>query len=233
MKQSQKNGEWNTILLGEALLFGLLGRFLYTQLDKAWLQSLIDEDVFAEVPFGAAQNETVLGLELLQKWSQENIAGLSDGSFDDLRADYTRLFVGVGRVLAPPWESVYFNEGRMVFQEQTLQVREWYRRFGLQAEKLHKEPDDNIGLEMSFVAYLAKLGLQSLEEQDEIKFDLLLDAQRQFLTEHLLQWGPLWCDLVNDHAHTDFYQGLAHLTRGALLAVAQQFNVELSKEVSR
>ena len=222
--------DWHVLLLGEALVFESLGRLLYEELDKAWLQSLLKEDVFEDVPFGAEQHETKLGLELLQNWARENEAGISDKSFDDLRVDYTRLFVGIKKVLAPLWESVYFNQDRMVFQEQTLQVRAWYRRFGLEPEKLYKEPDDHIGLELLFLVHLAKLGLQALEENDQAGSEKYLQAQRDFLSEHLLRWGPAWAKLVRQHASTDFYRGLAHLVHGTLLAVAELLEVEVPKE---
>lgn len=219
-------------LLGESLLFGLIGRALYNQPDKDWLNSLIAEDVFAEVPFGTGQPDTKCGQEIMQNWARNN-EEFSDGEYKELKADYTRLFVGVGKVLAPPWESVYFNEDRMIFQKQTLEVRDWYRRFGLELENLHKEPDDHIGLEMSFIAYMADLGIKVLEEQDEEKYQLLNDAKRQFLSGHLLQWGPTWCALVKENARTDFYRGLSYLTMGALLAIADQYDVQVSKEVAR
>ena len=227
MNQNETNMDWATTLMGEKLLFGLLGKILYAEPDKVWLQSLIDEGVFDEVPFGAAQSETILGLEMLHKWSQENSSPLSDESFAALRADYMRLFVGVGRVQAPPWESVYFNDGRMVFQEQTLQVREWFRRFGVEIEKLHQEPDDHIGLELSFISHLAMLGLQALDEKDDAHFEQVLDAQRKFLSEHPLRWAPIWCKLVEKNAKTDFYQGLAKLTLGTLFSLAETLELRL------
>ena len=217
-------------LLGESLLFGLLGRALYNQPDKDWLNSFIEEDVFAEVPYSTEQAETKRGQELVQNWVLDN-KEISEESFKDLKADYTRLFVGVGKVLAPPWESVYFSEDRMIFQKETLDVRNWYRRFGLELENLHKEPDDHIGLEMSFVAYLAELGIKVLDEQDEEKYKLLNDAKRQFISEHLLQWGPTWCALVKEHAKTDFYQGLGYLTMGALLTIAEKYDLQVPREV--
>jgi len=225
--------EWKTRLLGEILLFKLLGRLLYETLDKDWLQNIIEENVFDDVPFGENQEETRRGMDLLKEWSNSNKAGLSEEAYDDLRAEYMRLFVGVNKVLAPPWESVYFNDERLVFQEQTLQVRKWYRRFGLELENLHKEPDDHIGLEMMFVAHLARLAIQALEDQDDEKFEQALENQRMFLSEHLLQWGPLWCALVQEHAKTDFYQGLGHLTLGSLLAIADHYNLKIPKEVAR
>ena len=107
------------------------------------------------------------------------------------------------------------------------------RRFGLEAENLHKEPDDHIGLQMSFISYLAKLALQALEEQDKDGFEKLLDAQHDFLSEHLLRWGPYWCNLVSEHTQTDFYKGLALLTRGALFTLAKQFDVQTSEDIIR
>jgi TorA maturation chaperone TorD len=220
-------------LLGESLLFGLLGRALYNQPDVNWLNSLVEEDVFTEVPYSADQSETRQGREIMQNWVQNNIKGVNEESLRELNADCTRLFVGVWKVLAPPWESVYFSEDRMIFQEQTLEVRDWYRRFGLELENLHKEPDDHIGLEMSFVAYLAELGIKVLDEGDEGKYKLLNDAKCQFLSKHLLQWGPAWCALVKEHAKTDFYRGLGCLTLGALLAIADQYDIQVPKEVAR
>lgn len=230
---NQVNEDMKEILLGESLFFGLLGRVLYNQPDKIWLNSMIEEEVFGEVPYSGDQAETKLGMELFQNWIQNRNKGLDEEAFKDISADYTRLMVGVGKVLAPPWESVYFSEDRLVFQEQTLAVRNWYRRFGLELENLHKEPDDHIGLELSFIAYLAELQVKALEEQDVKKYELLNDAKRQFIEEHLLMWGFSWCLLVKENAKTDFYKGLGHMTMGALYALADQYKLPIPKGITR
>jgi TorA maturation chaperone TorD len=136
--------------------------------------------------------------------------------FEDVQADYTRLFIGPGQVLTPPWESVYFSEERLTFQKETLDVRNWYKRFGLQAAKIYNEPDDHIGLELEFIAHLARLGLDALEKNDAAAFDKSLDAQRGFLVEHLLRWAPDWCEQVQSRANTGFYRGISLVTRGSL-----------------
>jgi TorA maturation chaperone TorD len=192
---------------------------------------LIADQVFDEAPFGADQPEMVRGLELLQRWSQEQSAGLSASDFQNLKTDYTRLFIGLDTLPTAPWESVYFNRERLVFQEQTIQVRDWYSRFGLQVEKINREPDDHIGLELLFVSHLASLALQTVEQGDEKRLEELLQAQRDFLSEHVLRWGLVWARLVEQNALTDFYRGLAHLTHGALLALAEDLRLELPKEV--
>lgn len=226
MDQSKEREELSAVLMGEMLMFGLLGKILYAQPDRAWLQSLIDEDVFSEIPFGSNQADVVKGQKLLAHWCEQNRSGLSEQAFRDIQADNVHLFIGTGRVHAPVWESVYFSESRLVFQEETMQVRKWYRRFNLEPENLNAEPDDHIGLEMGFVSHLAKLGLQELE-QGGTGLEELLAAQREFMSSHLLRWAPTWCAQVAQHAKTDFYQGLAWLTIGALRATADWLEVKI------
>ncbi len=226
------NNDMSQTLVGEILLLRLLGKLLYSEPEHKWLEELIAEQIFYDIPFGAEQPEIIHGFELLQGWSQANANGISEAGFADLKMDYTRLFIGLDVHRAPPWESVYYNRERMVFQEQTLQVREWYARFGVQAEKLNREPDDHIGLEMLFIAHLGSLALQAIEQNNEPKLNEILQAQRDFLSDHLLRWGPVWAKLVKQHAATDFYRGIAHLTHGALLAIAETLEIKMPKEVS-
>jgi putative dimethyl sulfoxide reductase chaperone len=218
-------------LVGEVLLLNLLGKALYEEPDRAWLETLIADQVFDESPLGASQPEIRRGLELLQEWSRRRAGGLSENDFREIRTDYTRLFIGLDTLPTAPWESVYFNRERLVFQEQTLQVREWYSRFGLQVEKLNREPDDHIGLEFLFISHLASLSLQAIENADQTGLDKALQAQRDFLSEHLLRWGPVWAGLVKQHAATDFYRGIAHLAHGSLYALAETLDVSMPKEV--
>ena len=208
------------MLAGEALLFHLVGNAFSAAPERAWLESLVQTDVFAESPFGGDQPDAKTGLALLQAWCQENREGIAE--FETLQAEYTRLFIGPGPVVAPPWESVYFSPERLVFQKETYQVRAWYARFGLQSANYNKEPDDHIALELSFVAYLAEVGLQALEACDQERFQETLEEQRRFLENHLLKWGPAWCSRVEKTSTSAFYRGLALLTRGGLSEIRER-----------
>ncbi len=225
--------DWAPLLTGEALVCGLLGRLLYEEPQAAWLHSLAADGVFDDIPFGAGQPAVAAGLELLQAWSEEHRAGLSTDALAELRIDYTRLFVGPGKVLAPPWESAQLTVERQLFQGHTLQVRQWYRRFGLEAARLHTEPDDHLGLELSFLAHLAQRGLEALDQSDEPRLHETLTAQRDFLQAHPLRFVAQWSDEVEQHAHTDFYRGVARVTRGVLGELATALNVPLPKEKAR
>lgn len=231
--EKEKIEMWKTALMGESLLMGLLGKILYQEPDRNWLETLVKEDVFVDVPFGEGQIEIANGLKLLQVWASQNSGGISEKQIEAIKKDHLYLFAGVGKPLAPVWESVYFSEARMLFQKQTLEVREFYARFGLQAERKGNEPDDHIGLELSFMAHLASLAMQSLEKDNSADAENLLQAQRDFLTQHILRWAPVWAELTKKHAETDFFKGVAHLTLGALMAAAELLEIEIPKEETK
>ncbi len=206
---------------------GLLAKILLSIPERDWIDPLIKDDVFSETPFGAKQTDILDGQKELAEWSHSHRDGISEQDLKDVKIDYTRLFTGMRKLPVVPWESVYFSDERLVFQESTLKVRYWYRRYGLESVELYKEPDDHIGLEISFLGHLAKLTLAAKESLDEAKFESLLSAQRDFLSQHLILWGPLWSSLMIKYARTRFYRGIAFLTRGLLLELAEIFELRV------
>lgn len=227
----QNQEQWIERLTGEFLLFGLLGKCLHNNPNRGNLDQLTDEDIFSEAPFAADQPATAKGLGLLQRWAKAYAAD-PEALLGDVQSDYTRLFMQVAGLPVAPWESVYYSEERLVFQESTLDVRRWYRRFGLEPINLHKEPDDHIGLELLFIAHLARLALKATQEDSTTDLERPLEAQRGFCKEHLLIWAPVWCDLMLEHARTDYYRGLALLVRGALTELANVLELEIAEMVN-
>jgi TorA maturation chaperone TorD len=207
--------DWDNLLMGEILTCGLLSKALYRCPESVWLKSVIDQDVFCDAPFASGQVDTKNGLRLLQDWCAQSRNALPE-AVNNIETDYMRLFVGPGKVLAPPWESVYSNNKRLLFQTETLQVRQCYRRFGLESVNLRREPDDHVGMEFGFVAHLAKLSLQALQGGDRNQFISLAKEQRDFVHRHMIGWIPNWAGRVNANARTEFYRGLAQLACGVV-----------------
>ena len=158
-------------LIGEAIVCGLLGKILYTYPEREWIQNLADESVFDEIPFGEEHSDTIAGMVLLRDWSDSSKGGMSEDAFHQIKGDYTQLFIGPHKVLVPPWESVHVSYTGLIFQKETLNVRKWYANFGLQFEKLHKEPDDHIGIELAFLSHLSGRAAQAIEQEDEMDED--------------------------------------------------------------
>jgi TorA maturation chaperone TorD len=219
--------DWIEFLEGEVAFFTLISRILGAPPDRSLKERLINEDTFLSTPFASEQQTGIEGLRLLQTWAEVSAGAPEAGSkawVDQENQDYLALFGGLGAPLASPWESSYLSgDGGLVFQIETLEVRQWYERFGLQVRRKYHEPDDAIMFEFEFITHLAGRAVEAYSQGDEQEFVLLLEAQRDFLHEHLLRWGFQWCERVSMNARTDFYRGLSKLTEGALRELEAAF----------
>ncbi len=192
-----------------AAAYLLLSRVLGAAADRPLVRQLLDPDVLDTWPM-QRDDATARGLALLKE------ASADPADLDDLAMDYQLLFVGPGHPRAVPYESVYRSQEHLLFEEQTFEVREAYREFGLEAPRLNTEPDDHIALEFSFLAHLCTRALDALEAGDDLQLDRCLAAEQAFLADHLLQFGPQCLMWMEERADTAFYRGIAALGTGVL-----------------
>ena len=188
-----------------AALSGLLG----AAPDAAVLDHVRDADLLGDWPF-AEDPECARGVRLLLE---------SAGAAEDVitvRRDYDRLFFGPGPMIAPPYESVHRSDEHLVFERETLEVRAAYARFGLAAPRLHKEPDDHLGLELGFLGTLCVRALDAIDGADDTDLERLLAGIQSFLSEHVLRWAPQCLAQAANGAQTCFYRGVAALGLGTL-----------------
>lgn len=143
-----------------------------------------------------------LGMQLILKPTQEALY------------DFNRLFIGPGKLLAPPYESSYRSAESLVMQEETLAVRRYYSLAGLAVVKQNNEPDDFIGFELEFLRFLIYQSRARDCSTDEGKAETYLNLYRSFLAEHLGLWVAAHCEDVLKHSTTYFCKGMAMLTKG-------------------
>ncbi len=137
-----------------------------------------------------------------------------------LEADFNRLFAGPGQPLAPPWESYYLNRDHLLFQEETLKIRELYRKYDLIDVRTTNEPDDSLALEFGFVSELSLRGWNATLSSDDAQLGEILTELRDFMNSHLLRWAPDCLHLVLDNAFTGYYRAAANLSLGTLAQTA-------------
>lgn len=109
-------------------------------------------------------------------------------TLDKVSDEYTRLLVGPGNLLAPPWESAYLSCDGALFSERTLSVRAAYLKQGVLPHGYPHESDDHLALELDFMHKVAAKTLVALQEGSANEADTLLEEQQAFLQEHLLTW---------------------------------------------
>ncbi|MDN5345504.1 MAG: putative dimethyl sulfoxide reductase chaperone [Clostridia bacterium] len=215
--------EW---LRARQLVYHLLARLYQDGPVKGVLAALAQEGFLGELAASIDNPTLVAGCRQMQA---ELVArhGELDEYQQELQEEYNRLFVGPGHLEAPPWESVYRSKERLLFGEETLAVREFYRSFGLESRNKGKEPDDHAGLEMEFMAHLSEAAADRVLEGEDIND--LLEGQDRFLAEHMQQWLPALCRDMEQAARTDFFRGLALLTRGWMEADAAELKMVLAE----
>lgn len=203
--------------LSEAqITFIIVSRLIYLEPAIKDVADYVDQDMFEDAPYGEKNGSVVSGLSQLRSWCRDvgKQRERLEEMVQELRQDWFALFVGGGTPLAPPWESYYRETNSPLFGRRTLEVRAWYQEHGLEIEKLHKEPDDNLGLMLGFVGHLIGLEVEAIDDGDDVTAERLAEAQRSFLADHILPWLARWRFEVEENAKTDFFSGVGNLTFG-------------------
>ena len=147
----------------------------------------------------------------LARWRQGDGENTWTGSdIDSLKVDYTRLFMGPYRLLAPPYGSIYLEKNRKVMGDSTMDAKQRYQEAGLNLTL--KEAPDHVAIELEFMYYLIYREIEAIINYNESNIDLYLKKQKDFLQNHLGKWVSKFTDNISANAETVFYQNVAHIT---------------------
>ena len=128
---------------------------------------------------------------------------VNQDTLDELAVDYARIFLSAGVAqgkAAFPYESVYTSKQHLIMQESGSSVASLYAQKGLTPRTdMYRVPEDHLGL---LLEYMAVICTEDIKEQQD------------FLQNHLSNWVPAFVQDVNKYASTDFYKGVAKLTKG-------------------
>lgn len=132
------------------------------------------------------------------------IKAVTEEDVDRFTFEYHKLFVGPGKLLASPYASSYLNPEGSLMQRETMSVRSFYERCGLQAADKGSEPEDSLSLELEFLLYLLA---RREKEEDALQY-------ATFMKEHLKPWCFHHCELIlksTAHPICRFFAGLLEL----------------------
>ncbi len=202
--------EWMEVLTAQYDSYTFLSRMYRQEVSLATLNELVGRSGAWAQPGSDSGLALIAGF--LQHWNGKDLAGAQV----DLAADYAGLFLNASQTPVYPYESVYTSEERLLMQKARDQMIEELRSEGLALTANAKEPEDHIAIELEFVAHLCQKTIQSLEQGDLLSARQYLEKQKSFLDKHLLVWAPTFCDDTFRAARTDFYKGVAQLTKDFL-----------------
>lgn len=109
-----------------------------------------------------------------------------------------------------------------MMQDAYAEVLHVYRGAGFAKNPGFKEPEDHLAVELAFMALLCGRAVEALRAGDEAGAERQLRAQREFLSDHLLNWIDRFTADVRKAAEDGFYFDLATFTEGFLTADAAE-----------
>ncbi len=130
-------------------------------------------------------------------------------SDEDLQVEYAKLFVGPNELIAPPFGSVYLDQGKRVMGDSTLAVSKIYDEAGLVLDEDVKQPPDHVAIELEFMNYLIAREIQALNDGDAAAAKGYLGTQAAFFEENLAAWAPEFARRIKDGTQNKYYRALA------------------------
>jgi hypothetical protein len=87
----------------------------------------------------------------------------------------------------------------------------FYRAFGVELSKDIHERLDHLSVEFEFMHFLAYKESYSRCHDGADKTEVVLDAQKKFVKNHVGRWVPLFCRMLVKKAGSGFYKHVADL----------------------
>lgn len=218
---------FEAILSGRVLLYKLFHKTFGREPDAAFLQVLSNPAVKDAFSLFSVEEDDMMSKAGAFAASAGEKAGDSN-YLSELYNEYMRLFIGPQKLIAPPWESVYRSKSGLLFQENTLTVRDIYHKHGFQPEGYPHVPDDSLALELDFMGRMAERSLAALTQGNSDEFRSSLAAQESFLRIHLLFFLPKLLERMEHSAFRLFYPQMTRI----LLAFAQM-DLELVQDMMK
>ncbi len=204
-----KEIEWQETLSKQFTVFNVFLQYYKNEIkDDEW--DAVHELFSANIHFG--QNDQF-------KEGLERLENITEAKLGKKVTEFNRLFIGPDRLLAPPYETVYRSNARVLMQEDTMIIRNFYAEAGLEVAKLNQIPDDHIVFELEFICFLLHKLFTGTDEQSVQKTKELYET---FLSTRFSKWVGAHCDDVTKHSQSDICTGMALVLGYFVLEVTSQ-----------
>jgi len=185
-------------------LYAMISRLMLIEVDEDFLKKIeSDEALLALFPN-------------YRSWSKKEDLTMQVLIEEQYNVDFANLFL----MHLVPYESFYTRDDQMVESGGDNPVVELYNELDFRVELAEARviSADHIGIELEFMYMLATATKKALEADDPEGVCELLEVQRAFLKEHLLEWAPLFLINMKRESRTPLYHDGAELTLEFLLS---------------
>jgi len=196
-------------------IYALISRLMLVEVTEEFLNTIEkDEDLLAFFPN-------------YRDWSKRKDFSQKELIEQYYNVDFTNLFL----MHLVPYESFYTRDDQMIESGGDNPIVELYNEldFRVQLDEARVVSADHIGVELEFMYMLCTAMKKALEAEDEAGVCELLQVQRAFLKEHLLEWAPLFLINAKKESRTPLYHDGAELTLEFMLSDYEYINAKLAE----
>ena len=196
-------------------IYALISRLMLVEVNEEFLENIEkDEALLSFFPN-------------YRDWSKRKELSRAQLIEEYYNVDFTNLFL----MHLVPYESFYTRDDQMIESGGDNPVVELYNDldFRVQLDSARVVSADHIGVELEFMYMLCTAMKKALDADDKEGVCELLEVQRAFLKEHLLEWTPLFLINAKKESRTPLYHDGAELTLEFLLSDFEYVNEKLTE----
>lgn len=130
----------------------------------------------------------------------------------DLQSEHRRVFSNVITLDCPPYETLFGNDHVFAQSHVMGDISGFYKAFGVELSKDIHERLDHLSVEFEFMHFLAYKESYSLCHDGPEKTQIVVDAQKKFVKNHIGRWVPLFCRMLTKKADSGLFKLVADMT---------------------
>ncbi|GMV51475.1 hypothetical protein FBQ96_03860 [Nitrospirales bacterium NOB] len=127
----------------------------------------------------------------------------------DLQAEHRRVFTNVITLDCPPYETLFGNDHVFAQSHVMGDIAGFYKAFGVELSKDVHERLDHLSVELEFMHFLTYKESYSRCHDGMEKTDIVVDAQKKFVKNHIGRWVPLFCRMLAKKSDTGLFKLIA------------------------
>ncbi|MFQ5991970.1 MAG: molecular chaperone [Nitrospiraceae bacterium] len=130
----------------------------------------------------------------------------------DLQDEHRRVFSNVITLDCPPYETLFGNDHVFGQAHVMGDIAGFYKAFGVELSRDIHERMDHLSVELEFMHFLAYKESYARCHDGEQKTQIVVDAQKKFVKDHIGRWVPMFCRMLVKKADYGVFKTIAELT---------------------
>jgi TorA maturation chaperone TorD len=130
----------------------------------------------------------------------------------DLQSEHRRVFSNVITLDCPPYETLFGNDHVFGQAHVMGDIAGFYKAFGVELSRDIHERMDHLSVELEFMHFLAYKESYARCHDGADKTQIVVDAQKKFVKDHIGRWVPLFSRMLVKKADSGFFHLVANFT---------------------